>query len=112
MRATPLAQREGRSLDQRGRPWAAVAEQQERLCSECCRTPERTKREACKIGGNVHGWRADSGRRKKEEAGGEEDESCSFARGADIGPGGFFGGYGRSSDPGGSPRCPRDGRGH
>ncbi len=56
--------------------------------------------EACKFGGNVLGWRADSGRRKKEAAEGEEDESCSFARGADSGPGGFFGGYGRSSGPG------------
>src|ERR1700722_5063354 len=99
----------GARSTKRARPLRkAVAEQQLRMWPN----PERKKREACKIAGNVLGWRADSGRQKKEAAGGGEDDSCSFARGGDSGPGGFFAGYGWSSGPGGSPRCSREGRRH
>ena len=63
MHGTRLAERDGRSVDQRARPFEKSSS------CECGRTPERTKREACKIGGNVLGWRADCGvKRKRREA--------------------------------------------
>ena len=49
--------------------------------------------------------------KKGRRRGGEDDESCSSARGVDLGSGGYSRGFARSG-PGGSPKRPHDGRRH